>query len=278
MNQELTYKLSKHLTQGLVIFLFLKFVPRYPMSNLEIFLITIVIILSYAILENLYYMIFKPSECEKTCSLKEGMNSVGQISAQQSSKIQYSQLQPSQLQPSQLQQLQQPSQLQPSQLQPSQLQPSQLQQLQPSQQESVYSSIQSELNTIKIKGINKNSDGSYTIIPINNPQTQSIGSRQNNGVMNASDEMSLNYIDFNTLPNSPSTDIFSPGHSYLPPINWYPTPAHPPVCVTEKQCPVCPVYTEGTNIDLLNWDNSRRISPPDNINTQFIESKLNSGR
>jgi len=254
MNQELTYKLSKHLTQGLVIFLFLKFVPRYPMSNLEIFLITIVIILSYAILENLYYMIFKPSECEKTCSLKEGMNSVGQISAQQSSKIQY------------------------SQLQPSQLQPSQLQQLQPSQQESVYSSIQSELNTIKIKGINKNSDGSYTIIPINNPQTQSIGSRQNNGVMNASDEMSLNYIDFNTLPNSSSTDIFSPGHSYLPPINWYPTPAHPPVCVTEKQCPVCPVYTEGTNIDLLNWDNSRRISPPDNINTQFIESKLNSGR
>jgi hypothetical protein len=231
------------------------------------------------------------------------MNSVGQISAQQSSKIQYSQLQPSQLQPSQLQpsqlqqssqlqpsqlqpsQLQQlqpsqlqPSQLQPSQLQPSQLQPSQLQQLQPSQQESVYSSIQSELNTIKIKGINKNSDGSYTIIPINNPQTQSIGSRQNNGVMNASDEMSLNYIDFNTLPNSSSTDIFSPGHSYLPPINWYPTPAHPPVCVTEKQCPVCPVYTEGTNIDLLNWDNSRRISPPDNINTQFIESKLNSGR
>ena len=41
---------------------------------------------------------------------------------------------------------------------------------------------------------------------------------------------------------------------------------------------VCPIYTNGTNIDLKQWDQSRRITPPDNINVHFIQDKLNTGR
>jgi hypothetical protein len=102
-----------------------------------------------------------------------------------------------------------------------------------------------------------------------------VGSRAADGVM--SNEMQYNYADFNTMPFT-NTGTFEAGYSFLPPEKWYPTPQNPPVCVVEKQCPVCPVYTEGTNIDLKYWDDSRRITPPDNINTKYIEEKLNSGR
>ena len=73
-----------------------------------------------------------------------------------------------------------------------------------------------------------------------------------------------------------STD-YEDGYSYLPPKDWYPQPPFPPVCVTDKQCPVCPVYTTGTPVDVKEWNDSIRITPPDNINTKFIK-KLNAGR
>jgi hypothetical protein len=106
--------------------------------------------------------------------------------------------------------------------------------------------------------------------PLQQPVT-----RSTDGVM--SNEMQYNYVDFNSMPFT-NTGSFEAGYSFLPPEKWYPTPQNPPVCVTEKQCPVCPVYTNGTNVELKEWDNSRRISPPDNINTKYIEEKLNSGR
>jgi hypothetical protein len=48
--------------------------------------------------------------------------------------------------------------------------------------------------------------------------------------------------------------------------------------VTEKVCPVCPVYTSGTEVNLKEWNQTRRITPPDNINVNVIKEKLNSGR
>jgi hypothetical protein len=88
------------------------------------------------------------------------------------------------------------------------------------------------------------------------------------------------YSDYNTLPLSTTLGNmdYEYGYTFLPPANWYPTPPHPPVCITEKKCPVCPVYTNGTNIDLKNWDDSRRITPPDNIDISVVTDKLNSGR
>jgi hypothetical protein len=87
------------------------------------------------------------------------------------------------------------------------------------------------------------------------------------------------YNDYNHLPIpkdyvSIATDY---GYSFLPPEKWYPEPPFPPVCVTEKRCPVVPLYTTGTNINLKDWNSSRRVTPPDNINTKYVKEVLNSG-
>jgi hypothetical protein len=126
------------------------------------------------------------------------------------------------------------------------------------------------------QGITKQADGSYIIKPVINKQAPATGSRLNDGVLK--DESKFSYIDFNSIPQTTNTGSFEYGYSFLPPAQWYPVPAHPPVCVSDQKCPVCPVYTTGTNVELKEWDNSRRIMPPDEINVNAIEQKLNSGR
>ena len=88
------------------------------------------------------------------------------------------------------------------------------------------------------------------------------------------------YTDYNHLPLSDgwSSKNYEYGFSFLPPDKWYPQPPNPPVCVTTNKCPVCPVYTSGSNLDVKEWDNSRRITPPDNIKNNYIADKLNSGK
>jgi len=123
------------------------------------------------------------------------------------------------------------------------------------------------------KTIERVGDG-YYIPPKTNPQIESNGSREVNGVM--VDESI--YIDFNNFPQWNLNQPFEYGDSYLPPKDWYPVPPHPPVCVTTRSCPVCPIYTTGLSTDLKQWNDSRRITPPDVINTAYIRDKLNSGR
>jgi hypothetical protein len=132
------------------------------------------------------------------------------------------------------------------------------------------------ISGITNNGIVRQADGSYIIKPIRNTQAIKVGSRQENDVMK--DESKYSYIDFNSMPQSANSGSFESGYSFLPPSQWYPVPPHPPVCVTEKQCPVCPIYTDGTNVELKEWNSSRRITPPDDINVSYIEDKLNSGR
>ena len=88
------------------------------------------------------------------------------------------------------------------------------------------------------------------------------------------------YNDYNRLPLSEDTGNmdYEYGYTFMPPEKWYPTPPNPPVCVSEKKCPVCPVYTEGTNLELKQWNDSRRVTQPDNMNVAFIRDKLNTGR
>jgi hypothetical protein len=71
---------------------------------------------------------------------------------------------------------------------------------------------------------------------------------------------------------------FEYGYSFLPPDKWYPEPPHPPVCVSEKRCPVCPTYTTGVPADVKEWDSTRRITGPYHVNTEYVEDKMNSGR
>ena len=89
----------------------------------------------------------------------------------------------------------------------------------------------------------------------------------------------MQYTDYNTLPVSPEdSKLYEYGYSFMPPEKWYPTPQHPPICVSEKRSVVCPVTTSGTPVDMKEWDSSRRITPGDVINIDYARDKLNSGR
>ena len=101
--------------------------------------------------------------------------------------------------------------------------------------------------------------------------------RSQEGVMKADNEMQ--YTDYFIMPITAEDEgSFEEGYSMLPPSKWYPVPPHPPVCVTEKQCPVCPVLTSGAPVDLKEWNDSRRITPGDVINIDYAKDKMNSGR
>ena len=97
------------------------------------------------------------------------------------------------------------------------------------------------------------------------------------GVMKADNEMLYN--DYFIMPITAEDEgSFEEGYSMLPPSKWYPVPPHPPVCVTEKKCPVCPVMTSGAPVDLKEWNDSRRITPGDVVNIDYAKDKMNSGR
>jgi hypothetical protein len=84
------------------------------------------------------------------------------------------------------------------------------------------------------------------------------------------------YSDFNRLPPSFNDRDFEYGYSFLPPKDWYPIPVYPPVCVSNKTCPVKPVYLDTTTMDLKEWVETQKITPPDSINTTFVINELNS--
>lgn len=90
----------------------------------------------------------------------------------------------------------------------------------------------------------------------------------------------MEYSDYNHLPIAEGykSKDYEYGYSFLPPEKWYPQPPNPPVCVSEKKCPVCPVYTTGAPVDVKEWKSSTRVTPPDNYNVKYIKDKLNSGR
>jgi hypothetical protein len=84
------------------------------------------------------------------------------------------------------------------------------------------------------------------------------------------------YSDFNRMPPSFNQDDFEYGYSYLPPRDWYPLPPYPPVCVSNASCPVQGVYTDSMTMDLKEWRDTQKITPPDAINTAFITNEMNS--
>jgi hypothetical protein len=84
------------------------------------------------------------------------------------------------------------------------------------------------------------------------------------------------YSDFNRLPPSFNDRDFEYGYSFLPPKDWYPVPPYPPVCVSYQKADPKPVYLDTTTMDLKEWHETSKITPPDSINTAFIINELNS--
>ena len=62
----------------------------------------------------------------------------------------------------------------------------------------------------------------------------------------------------------------------LPPKDWYPLPPYPPVCVSSTTCPVQGIYLDNTTMNLKEWRDTQKITPPDSINTDYIRNELNS--
>lgn len=362
MNTELMYKLLKYLGQGIVIYFLFKYVPKEPMDNRDILLITLIVILSYAVFENitsLYYgdeqQSISSTQCNKQCEFKENITS-GQIvqKVQNSQNSQFEHMAGSVSANSTVPTVQTVQTVQTVPTVPTVLtvptntnttttsgvevdtsdvsdvsdefdvesdvvesnvpvvpvapvapvapvvpdvkkqavkksniagdvyvKAEELENIR--KYELSQYNVSTMANTgsyvspdLKQKGVVRNNDGSFTITPVNYPQVVSKGSRPTDDVMGT--EMPYNYTDYNSLPVPTTGDTFENGFSFLPPAQWFPVPPHPPVCVTEKVCPVCPIFTEGTDINLKEWNQSRRISPPDNINVKYIEEKLNSGR
>lgn len=103
--------------------------------------------------------------------------------------------------------------------------------------------------------------------------------QQNSDIIN--NEMKYSMYRNNDRPLGEDIDRanhdYEYGYSFLPPFLWTPYLTKPPVCVSATRCPVCPSSYSST-ADLKEFDNSRRVMPPDNINVDYVREKLNSGR
>lgn len=78
---------------------------------------------------------------------------------------------------------------------------------------------------------------------------------------------------FNTVPLG--TQLY--GYTYLPPENWFRAYERPPVCVTDKRCPVCPTSYNGT-ADLMQFDASNNVMGPDGIDLRYVKKRLNKDK
>lgn len=90
----------------------------------------------------------------------------------------------------------------------------------------------------------------------------------------------LQYSDYNQLPIAAGyrSRDYEYGYSFIPPEKWYPQPPRPPICVTEKRCPVMASYANGTPTDVKEFNASRRITQPYQMNVDYVQDKFNSGR
>jgi hypothetical protein len=89
----------------------------------------------------------------------------------------------------------------------------------------------------------------------------------------------MKYSEYNQVPvpKDYKTTDYEYGYSFLPPEKWYPDnrPLRPPMCVTDRRSQVSPVLTDGAPTDMKEWYDSTRITGPQNINTNYIDNRVN---
>ncbi len=78
---------------------------------------------------------------------------------------------------------------------------------------------------------------------------------------------------FNTIPLG--TQLY--GYTYLPPENWFRAYERPPVCVSDKKCPVCPTAYSNT-AELMQFDTSNNVVGPDGIDLRYVKKMLNKDK
>ncbi len=85
----------------------------------------------------------------------------------------------------------------------------------------------------------------------------------------------MKYDNGNALNTVPLGEkLYENDYVYLPPSNWMRPFERPPVCLTEKRCPVCPGYTTGTEMNLLQFhDGSGTAVAEIKIDNDYINKK-----
>ena len=306
MSENFVLRILKYSGQVLVIYLLLKYIPKEPISDLDALIAALAIVSMYAILKYVIMLTYDGSHCQKTCNRTERLENVtppvggepdGQIFEQKLGETLAQGLDPVTgeyvgkplLPPTTTQPAGQPAgqpvgqpaaqpagqwkwQTTGQPKEPTGHNPNGTISGTPVGQASGIASDPTQ----SAMGYTQQPDGSYTMTPHPNPHVARGSMRDQSGVI----PNDMRYNDYNTLPMGGDLDnkAYEQGYSFLPPSKWYPTPPHPPICVSEKSCPVCPIFTTGAPLDVKEWNEASRISPPDNINTQYITEKLNTGR
>jgi len=78
---------------------------------------------------------------------------------------------------------------------------------------------------------------------------------------------------FNTVPLG--TQLY--GYTYLPPENWFRAYERPPVCISKKSCPVCPVADPST-AGLLEFDSNNNTMGAMGIDYRYTKKVLNKNK
>lgn len=87
------------------------------------------------------------------------------------------------------------------------------------------------------------------------------------------DMVYTNTHPFNTIPLGSKSD----GFTYMPVEHWFRAYEKPPVCISDKKCPVCPIVDSGTE-GLIEYDKPDELYLPLGINTRYIKNVLNRGK
>jgi hypothetical protein len=280
MNTIILHKTLRYLAQALAIYLIFRYLPNLAgasLSNTDVLIITVIIMLIYILFENLCSLYTDTSSnqsasCNSTCSLKEGMATISPIPLSSSPQI----VDVSAPVNNGADQLDNNDSLDVNYGVESK--PAVITSRSPNDNINL-DNIDSLIKTRIEQALERKYLKQYEEEKINLdnlPQIERAGSRPDNGII--TDDLGYD-TDYNHLPMATGQDKdFIYGYSMIPPVDWYPKGYRPPLCVQQgKECPPCPVNTEGLYSDLLDWDNTLRITQPDDINTKYIK-KLNAGR
>lgn len=263
LNNDLLYKLLKYAAIGSAFYLILKFVPNQKLETIDILIITFIIVLVCLSVELLLSGASTISSslsvdaqnimCSSVCSRKENFNDI--VEHNENVKNLSTQV--------------------PAAPPVDNILKIDMTQLSDQQKKMLRDTLNTDQKPEQVVNVPN------ALVPVDckqNPErcVPREGSRSVDGVI--TNEMQYNSFNNIPLPDNYNTGSFEYGYSFLPPEKWYPQPPFPPVCVSEKTCPVCPVSTTGMPVDVKEWNETRRVTGPDNINVKYVTEKLNSGK
>jgi len=265
MNKTVVLEIVKYLVLGIVIFTVLKYLPNQNMSNCDIVLTSVILLLIYLLLESIINILTTKKKEQFNSNTQDKINFCSSVCNNSNLNIEGMASVPKKKHHKKHHKNKKNN----------------VKQTEKSEEQQLESKSSSEISSesTETKESEESTEKLIDVKPIKYKPVKGVdrkGTRYIEGIIQNEDE----YSDYNHVPlgDRYDEDSFEYGYSFLPPEKWYPQPPNPPMCVTDKRCPVLPSYTHGAPLDAKEWNESRRVTPPDNIKTKYIKEKLNSGR